>query len=619
MAYRPLKRVLGESSLERKCLLFFGSSLLLLICGAFFYVERITEDLVWDQIRIRGQGAADLSLIRHHHDILEVSQQTPVGEASDEKDYAELIQIINRDLPSQNYEWEILALEDDGSRSNKLRVVSDEGKEREMLKKLQSRLQTQLWELAEAEEEPLIPPEEETPPNEDIAPVSEMAQRDDFIYYYQPVYWKPDCTILCHYSDSQRFVFSASDVAPVAAPGPPLRVVRVTIPRSEVTSAFSTSRAFLLAAAIVTVFLSIVALFLALKHVVLKPLNYLRDVSDEISRGNTQLRAEINTNDEFEDLAASFNRMLRHLGDAQQALRDANTDLDGKVDELAQANMQLHEMNRLKSEFLANMSHELRTPLNSILGFSDVLKSIDSLNDKQKRYVTRIRESGSTLLDMINDILDLAKVESGKMEVKLSEFDIGRIVNAQCDILRPLSDDKNIDLLVEVEENLPPIFQDQAKLQQILMNLLSNAIKFTPEGGRITVRVSKTADAILDLSVEDTGIGIPEEDHQVIFEKFRQASDSPDNLTREYSGTGLGLSIVKELCKLLGGTIRFESELGKGSLFTASIPWSRPEQTQRDTDLAIRLEEATKPQRLGLQRLPGAAASETPSSTSETP
>ena len=596
MAYRPLKRVLGESSLERKCLLFFGSCLTLAICGAFFYVEGITEQLVWEEVQIRGQGAADLVVMRHHFNTL-IADREPTGGEEDSESYLgntlspyerELIRVINEDVPSKDYQWEVLALDlprnpDDTVRSlDKVRAVNAD---------------EVITHLADLQRSQLL--DESIDANAAASdPVFQMVWIGEDLYYYQPVYWKRRC-LFCHTdidaSSGQPKIKKVTDM--------PLRVMKVQIPKEEVYAAFNKSRAFLIAAAIVTVFLSIVALYLVLNKVVLKPLNYLRDVSDEISRGNNQLRAEINTNDEFEDLAASFNRMLRHLGDAEQALREANTDLDGKVDQLAQANMQLHEMNRLKSEFLANMSHELRTPLNSILGFSDVLQSIDSLDEKQKRYVLRIRESGGSLLDMINDILDLAKVESGKMEVKLSEFHVSKVVDAHCDILRPLSDEKNIDLSVDIEDNLPPMFQDQSKLQQILMNLLSNAIKFTPEGGRITVRATQDEEGFLLLGVEDTGIGIPEEDRAVIFEKFRQASKTFDNLTREYSGTGLGLSIVKELCKLLGGTISFESELGKGSLFTARIPWNRPETTQRDSSLALRLEEATKSHRLAFQRL----------------
>ena len=352
-----------------------------------------------------------------------------------------------------------------------------------------------------------------------------------------------------------------------------------------------------MATAIITVFLAMVASYVIVRYVIVKPLRHLRDVSDAISRGNTALRADIHTGDEFEELAVAFNRMLRHLTDAQEELRQANANLDGKVDELAQANMRLYELNMLKSDFLATMSHELRTPLNSILGFSEVLGSIDSLDEKQKRYVQNIQKSGKTLLEMINDILDLAKIESGKMETRLTDFRIAQVVTAQCDMARPLTERKNIDLESHIEPDLPPMHQDQARVQQILNNLLSNAIKFTPEGGRITVAARRDESNFLVLEVSDTGVGIAEEDQQTIFEKFRQgktAMPSGDAMTREYSGSGLGLSIVKELCRLLGGEVSLQSELGKGSTFTVRLPWVLEDQPRLDSALVEGFEEFTK-------------------------
>lgn len=324
-----------------------------------------------------------------------------------------------------------------------------------------------------------------------------------------------------------------------------------------------------------------------------KPLSHLRDVSESIATGDWDVRADIHTSDEFEELASSFNKMLRHLMDAQGELQAVNHNLDVKVDQLAQLNMRLHEMNRLKGEFLANMSHELRTPLNSIIGFSEVLQGLDSLTEKQKRYAQNIQKSGRLLLDMINDILDLAKMEAGKMDVRPSEFSIDMIIQTQCDLVRSLAEDKNIDLLAEIEDPLPTLYQDQGKVQQILTNLLSNAIKFTPEGGRIFVSAHANPQGMLELCVVDTGVGIADADREIIFEKFRQGTLvlGQDNLTREYSGTGLGLSIVKELCKLLGGEISVESELGKGSTFRVVLPWSCVERPQAAAKLLSKLDD----------------------------
>lgn len=179
------------------------------------------------------------------------------------------------------------------------------------------------------------------------------------------------------------------------------------------------------------------------------------------------------------------------------------------------------------------------------------------------------------LLEMINDILDLAKVEAGKMEVRRHRFDVGKLIAAQCDMIQSLSEEKNISLTIETPAELPPAHQDQNKLGQIINNLLSNAIKFTPEGGMVTISVADLGDGQFRLSVRDTGVGIAEEDQPIIFQKFRQSKKVLDGegLTREFSGTGLGLSIVKELAKLLGGEIDFVSELGHGSTFFVTLPW----------------------------------------------
>jgi signal transduction histidine kinase len=264
-------------------------------------------------------------------------------------------------------------------------------------------------------------------------------------------------------------------------------------------------------------------------------------------------------------------------------------------------------MNRIKSDFLATMSHELRTPLNSILGFSDVLGSIDSLDEKQKRYVANIQKSGRMLLDMINNILDLAKIESGKMEIRLTDFPIEHVIAAQCDMARPLTEKRNIDLNTEIQPDLPPMFQDQARVQQVLNNLLSNAIKFTPEGGRILVAAQRNDRSELIMRVIDTGVGIAAEDQQLIFEKFRQghtAMPGGDAMTREYSGTGLGLSIVRELCKLLGGDISVESELGTGSAFTVRLPWHLEKQPRLESPLSTSFQEFTKARVDSSHRLP---------------
>jgi signal transduction histidine kinase len=420
-------------------------------------------------------------------------------------------------------------------------------------------------------------------------------------HYFEPVYWGTNCRA-CHLDTVGVGAEAASGGNLLDGAEDPFVVVKVVFPYGETQAAINRARAILIAVAIFTVFVAMIALYVIVRYVIVRPLKHLREVTDSIIQGDSEQRANIRTNDEFEDLAESFNRMLRHLTEAQTELRDVNTDLDNKVDELAQLNMRLYEMNRLKGDFLANMSHELRTPLNSIIGFSEVLQGIGALDDKQRRYAGNIRKSGRLLLEMINDILDLAKMEAGKMDVRPTEFMLETVVQAQCDMMRSLTEEKNIDLEVQVAGNEIPLYQDQAKVQQILMNLLSNAIKFTPEGGRITVAAHRDSEDQLEMTVTDTGVGIAEEDREVIFEKFRQgtAALGGDNLTREYSGTGLGLSILKELCKLMEGEISFESKLGIGSTFRVVLPWVAQDRPQQDGRLTAKLDDLTKLQQRDL-------------------
>ena len=618
MSHRSIKRVIGETSLERKCRFFFVAGLSLLLAGTFSWVEHIAEKLVEGTAIRKSRDLVDAALLRYHWEQWEASD--PDTDPQHAKALRELAVELARDIQTQKYEWKILALEDIPS----AQLPANE-EEKTILLQLKARLQEQMRnqsqqaELGAAEhaaagptargvklnpESPVASPPSSDTASPEIQVVYEFqpVPSEGKIYYYQPVYWKESCG-RCHLGFEGVVSFYGAN-RPLDQGKLPFRVVKVDISDRETQEAITWNRALLTAIGILTVFMAMVILYVIIRYVVVKPLKHLRDVSEQISRGNTQLRAEIATNDEFEELASAFNRMLRHLTDAQDELRQVNADLDAKVDQLAQLNMQLYEMNRLKSDFLANMSHELRTPLNSIIGFSEILAGIDTLTDKQKRYAQNIQKSGRLLLDLINDILDLAKIEAGKMDVRLSEFRIGAVVTAQCDMIRGLSEEKNIDLTCQVESDLPMMYQDQSKVQQVLINLLSNAIKFTPEGGRITVSVSRSPDDRMALSVADTGVGIPEEDREIIFEKFRQSSQTVGdrNLTREYSGTGLGLSIVKELCKLLGGEISFVSELGRGSTFTVTVPWVLTHPGLRQSAIDTQLDEIVETQRLATQR-----------------
>lgn len=256
--------------------------------------------------------------------------------------------------------------------------------------------------------------------------------------------------------------------------------------------------------------------------------------------------------------------------------------------ELERANKKLERSNQVKNQFIANMSHELRTPLNSVIGFSEILltDTFGTLNEKQTRYANNILTSGKHLLQLINNILDIAKIEAGKMSLDYSNFSLPHITDEVISIIKPLSDKKDISLNVKLNPDLSEITADGIKLKQILYNLLSNAIKFTPQGGNVTLIADKITDASLNIesaankepsaqfsgikiSVTDTGVGIKPDDIERIFEEFEQVDGS---YSRSHEGLGLGLALTKRLVELHGGTIWVESQFGKGSTFSFIIP-----------------------------------------------
>ena len=238
--------------------------------------------------------------------------------------------------------------------------------------------------------------------------------------------------------------------------------------------------------------------------------------------------------------------------------------------EIEEKGKQIEAANRHKSEFLANMSHELRTPLNAIIGFSEVLQErlFGELNDKQAEYTDDILSSGRHLLSLINDILDLSKVEAGRMELDLTKFDLPLAIDNALTLIRERATRHGIKLHYSVDDRVGEITGDERKIKQILLNLLSNAVKFTAEGGRVDVDAS-LADGAVEISVSDNGIGIAKEDQEAIFEEFRQAGG---NYAQKREGTGLGLTLTKRFVELHGGKIWVESEAGKGSTFTFTLP-----------------------------------------------
>ena len=281
----------------------------------------------------------------------------------------------------------------------------------------------------------------------------------------------------------------------------------------------------------------------------------------EISAGNFVGEVEVSNRDELGALAEHLNRMSAELGRLYRQAENAN---------------------RNKSEFLANMSHELRTPLNAILGFSEVLKEqmFGEVNDKQLEYLGDIHSSGQHLLALINDILDLSKIEAGRMELELSRFNLEALLENALVLVRERAGRHGLTLRLDVQAGVDEWVADERKIKQVVINLLSNAVKFTPAGGSVTLRARRVDASGVEVAVIDTGVGIPEADQALVFEEFRQASG--DHLGKS-EGTGLGLSLAKRFVELHGGSIGVQSTPGQGSTFAFILPGRTTERETLDS------------------------------------
>ena len=291
-----------------------------------------------------------------------------------------------------------------------------------------------------------------------------------------------------------------------------------------------------------------------------RPILAVQKGAARLGSGNLETRIDVRTGDEVEALANEFNHMAAEL-------QELYTGLERKV---AEKTEQLEMANRHKSEFLANMSHELRTPLNAIIGFSEVLKEgmFGDLNAKQTQYASDIFGSGQHLLSLINDILDLSKVEAGHMALDIQEFDVATAVKNCCTLIRDRAQRQRLKLECAVDEGVTKWPADERKFKQILLNLLSNAVKFTPAGGAVTLRARIEGEWLV-VSVTDTGIGISPEDRATIFREFHQLRTAG---SAKQEGTGLGLALSRRLVELHCGTLTVESSPGHGSTFMARFP-----------------------------------------------
>lgn len=616
MSYKAFKRLLGETSLERKCRFLFGGFILALMTGSFWLYARQTEHIAYDQLPTTSR-----LLVNHilHNQIMTACRppgHQPILPTSALHHRAGLAGLVaNGSIGPLYLTSSLPGIPEDSIQSRRAQSM------KEFREHWEDHWPTSLKEFRFLFLKPNAEGIENKPDDEyahkmmqEFLQQPEKKEDSQFLpteyQFYGAVRATSSC-LGCHQQMNSAL-----------REGGLIAVIKIRIQTDNIVDEVHVNRAVLICTALATALLIMTGSWLIVRYVIVKPVKHLKEVSDAISAGELNVRSEIQTGDEFEDLSHAFNRMLRNLVAMQDRLRKVNADLDRKVDELAQANLALFELNQLKSDFLATMSHELRTPLNSILGFSDVLINSPTLNDKQKRWAQNIKQSGEGLLNLINEILDLAKIEAGKMKVKLTNFSCSDICEGLMTMFRPLAEKKNIDLRAEVSADIPPMRQDVGKVQQILSNLMSNAVKFTPEGGRVQLKAEvvpgpmgsshygqnhqysssstigfpgRSAPRDILLTVSDTGVGIPKDEQELVFEKFRQGANP---LTRDHAGTGLGLSITRELTRLLGGEVTLQSELGRGSTFTVRLPLQLSQEPTIEMDLTRQSIDLSKAQRI---------------------
>ena len=312
---------------------------------------------------------------------------------------------------------------------------------------------------------------------------------------------------------------------------------------SENNEDYTDSRVIFVVAAAAAILLALVLGF-AISSSLSGPVQRMNTRLAELAEGDFSRRVDVPNRDELGTLAANLNRMNDELGELYR---------------------RLEAVSRAKSDFLANMSHELRTPLNAIIGFSEVLQEqmFGPLNDKQAEYLGDIVTSGRHLLLLINDTLDLSKIEAGKMELELTTFALPAVLEDGVTMVRERAARHGIECSVDTGPDLDAVEADERKVKQVVFNLLSNAVKFTPDGGRVEVRARRAGERA-EVAVADTGVGIDPADQARIFQEFQQAGHQ--------EGSGLGLALARSLVALHGGTLSVESEPGSGSTFTFTLP-----------------------------------------------
>ena len=507
-------------SLADKCRLQFGVavvlSLLLALLIPYLWMGKLTEKTALDS----GRAVADSVFERH----LQVNSQAPKG------------------LPMLDESGQVRSPE-----NRAVRWIRFDGTEEVELNALSSRQKREIERLKSNEQ------------SYDISWIgqAESGGRNNYVQIVRAA----DSCISCHNPQGSAAAFNKNQAIGALVVQTAAREIEST----RLMNVILIGIAWLLAA-----IGAMVAFYTIAQRIILRPIRQLRALVNNISEGNLDARSSLKSDDEYEKLSDALNNMLDGLQESQEKLRQANKQLDAKIAQLSDRNIELFKANKLKSEFLANMSHEFRTPLNAILGFAQLVQEKPGEDiEKSKRYAQNIIASGQNLLNMINDLLELAKAEAGKIEMRVDKTSIQELCRGLVAFFSPLAQEKMIKVRLAIDEDIPLVQTDSGKVQQILYNLLSNAIKFTPERGKVEIKAKMLDDQTVRISVIDTGPGISSQDREKIFEKFRQIDGS---ITRPGTGTGLGLAICKELATLLAGNISLESEQGTGSAFHLDIP-----------------------------------------------
>ncbi|MBL7188240.1 MAG: HAMP domain-containing protein [Phycisphaerae bacterium] len=410
--------------------------------------------------------------------------------------------------------------------------------------------------------------------------------RDDHIFFpkgqggsesnYIRIFRATDSCISCHTQQGTASPFDLNK--PIGA-----ALIRSRGLAGERNNTVFMNRIWIIVAGLIGGTGAIVTFYVITQRLILRPIRQLRALANNVAEGNLETRSAIATRDEYEKLATALNNMLDVIQATQQKLRQANKQLDAKIAELSGRNIELFKANKIKSEFLANISHEFRTPLNAILGFAQVLreKPVGLQKAKAQRYAENIITSGNSLLNMINDLLDLAKARAGKMDLHMEKTSAADLLEAVASEFSLLAEEKKIKVKLSVDSDLPMLVTDVGRVRQILYNFLSNAVKFTPARGMIEIQAifpspgtqsTGPEGRMIRIAVTDSGCGVAGCDKEKIFEKFRQVDGS---ITRESTGSGLGLAISTELGAMLAGSIGMESppkRRKKGSTFWLDIP-----------------------------------------------